>query len=188
MIFLVMCPLWVNLVVRTLGLMVILNRDGPINQLLVGLGLFSHPVQLLFNEFAVWIGMVQVSVPFVVLSIYGVLKAIPKELEQSAMTVGANPIRAFMRVTLPLSAPGIGAGTVLALGLNMESFVVPVLLGGGRVHFMSIEAYETATVGNNMPFAATIGLLLLVVTLAILFAYQRLMGSVGRTHASITSS
>ncbi len=180
MILLVMLPLWVNLVVRTLSLMVVLGRNGPVNQFLVGLGIADRPLQLLYNETAVLIGMVQVAVPFVVMSIYGVLQSIPRQFEQAAMTVGATPVAAFRRVTLPMSVPGIMAGSVLAFGINVESFVVPVLLGGGRVRFMSVAAYETATVSNNLPFAATIGIILLIVTMLMLAAYQRAVRSAGR--------
>lgn len=180
MILLVMLPLWVNLVVRTLSLMVVLGRNGPVNQILVGLGISARPLPLLYNETAVVIGMVQVAVPFVVMAIYGVLQSIPRELEHAAMTVGATPLSAFRRVTLPLSLPGILAGSVLAFGINVESFVVPILLGGGRVRFMSVAAYETATVSNNLPFAATIGVVLLVVTMAMLALYQWAVRSAGR--------
>ncbi|WP_102961437.1 ABC transporter permease [Mangrovicella endophytica] len=180
MILLVMLPLWVNLVVRTLALMVVLGRTGPLNQLLVGLGIADRPLQLLYNETAVVIGMIQVAVPFVVMAIYGVLQSIPRQLEHAAMTVGATPLAAFRRVTLPLSVPGILAGSVLAFGINIESFVVPILLGGGRVRFMSVAAYETATVSNNLPFAATIGIILLVVAMALLGLYQWAVRSAGR--------
>ncbi|MBX3540432.1 MAG: ABC transporter permease [Chelatococcus sp.] len=180
MILLVMLPLWVNLVVRTLSLMVVLGRNGLVNQILVGIGISARPLPLLYNETAVVIGMVQVAVPFVVMSVYGVLQAIPRQLEQAAMTVGANPLSAFRRVTLPLSVPGILAGSVLAFGINVESFVVPILLGGGRVRFMSVAAYETATVSNNLPFAATIGVILLIVTMVMLGVYQWAVRSAGR--------
>lgn len=172
LILLVMLPLWVNLVVRTLSLMVVLGRTGPVNQFLVAIGITDRPLALLYTETSVIIGMVQVAVPFVVMSIYGVLQSIPRQLEHAAMTVGAPPVQAFCRVTLPLSMPGILAGSVLAFGINVESFVVPILLGGGRVRFMSVAAYETATVSNNLPFAATIGMILLVVTMVMLAAYQ----------------
>lgn len=188
MILLVMLPLWVNLVVRTLSLMVVLGRNGPVNQILVGLGITARPLPLLYNETAVVIGMVQVAVPFVVMAVYGVLQSIPRQLEQAAMTVGATPLAAFRRVTLPLSLPGILAGSVLAFGINVESFVVPILLGGGRVRFMSVAAYETATVSNNLPFAATIGVILLVVTMAILALYQWAVRSAGRPTAVIQAS
>ncbi len=188
MILLVMLPLWVNLVVRTLSLMVVLGRNGPVNQILVGLGFSARPLPLLYNETAVVIGMVQVAVPFVVMAIYGVLQSIPRELEHAAMTVGATPLSAFRRVTLPLSLPGILAGSVLAFGINVESFVVPILLGGGRVRFMSVAAYETATVSNNLPFAATIGVVLLVVTMAMLAVYQWAVRSAGRQAAVIQAS
>ena len=175
MLLMVMCPLWVNLVVRTLSLMIVLERDGPINRLLMAMGLVQHPLQLMFNEIAVLIGMIQVSVPFVVITMHAVLKAIDPDLERAALAVGGDPIRAFIKVTLPLSLPGVAAGAVLALGLNLESFVVPVLLGGGKVHFMSVAAYESAMIGNNLPFAATIGIILLIVTLLIMGVYHRLM-------------
>ncbi|CAH1652281.1 ABC transporter permease [Chelatococcus asaccharovorans] len=188
MILLVMLPLWVNLVVRTLSLMVVLGRNGPVNQILVGLGITARPLPLLYNETAVVIGMVQVAVPFVVLSVFGVLQAIPRQLEQAAMTVGATPLAAFRRVTLPLSVPGILAGSVLAFGINVESFVVPILLGGGRVRFMSVAAYETATVSNNLPFAATIGVILLIVTMVMLGVYQWAVRSAGRPATAIQAA
>ncbi|WP_010101077.1 ABC transporter permease [Verminephrobacter aporrectodeae] len=172
MLFLVMCPLWVNLVVRTLSLMVILGRDGVVNGFLVATGIVPKPIQLLYNDWAVLFGMVQMSTPFVFLTLYGVLKQIPNELTSAALTVGATPLRAFVRVFLPLSVPGLIAAGVLALGINMESFVVPILLGGGRVTFMSVAAYEMATVSNNFPFAATIGMILLATTFFAIFLYQ----------------
>ena len=180
LIFLCMCPLWVNLVVRTLSLMIILDRAGPFNKLLMSIGITERPMQLLYNETSVLIGMVQVAVPFVVLSLYGVLQAIPKQLEHAAMTVGATPIQAFIKVTFPLSIPGVLAGTILAFGINMESFVVPILLGGGKVRFMSVAAYEAVTISNNLPFAATIGVILLVVTMVMLGIFQRLINAFGR--------
>ncbi|CAH1660879.1 MULTISPECIES: ABC transporter permease [unclassified Chelatococcus] len=188
MILLVMLPLWVNLVVRTLSLMVVLGRNGLVNQILVGIGISARPLPLLYNETAVVIGMVQVAVPFVVMSVYGVLQAIPRQLEQAAMTVGANPLSAFRRVTLPLSVPGILAGSVLAFGINVESFVVPILLGGGRVRFMSVAAYETATVSNNLPFAATIGVILLIVTMVMLGVYQWAVRSAGRPAPAVQAA
>ncbi|MCA0450758.1 MAG: ABC transporter permease [Proteobacteria bacterium] len=188
LILLVMLPLWVNLVVRTLSLMVVLGRTGPVNQFLVWTGIADRPIPLLFNETAVLIGMVQVAVPFVVMSIYGVLQSIPRQLEHAAMTVGATPLSAFRRVTLPLSMPGILAGSVLAFGINVESFVVPILLGGGRVRFMSVAAYETATVSNNLPFAATIGVILLVVTMAMLALYQWAVRSMTRARPVLATA
>ncbi|PSH63319.1 ABC transporter permease [Phyllobacterium brassicacearum] len=188
LVMLVMLPLWVNLVVRTLSLMVVLGRNGPVNQLLVGLGFADRPLQLLYNETAVIIGMVQVAVPFVVMSIFGVLQSIPRQLEHAAMTVGATPLSAFRRVTFPLSLPGVLAGSVLAFGINVESFVVPILLGGGRVRFMSVAAYETATISNNLPFAATIGVILLIVTMGMLGIYQWAVRSAGRSTAVLQAS
>ncbi|BBD40247.1 ABC transporter permease [Aminobacter sp. Y103A] len=188
LVLLVMLPLWVNLVVRTLSLMVVLGRNGPVNQILVGLGIADRPLQLLYNETAVVIGMVQVAIPFVVMSIYGVLQSIPRQLEHAAMTVGATPLSVFRRVTLPLSVPGILAGSVLAFGINVESFVVPILLGGGRVRFMSVAAYETATISNNLPFAATIGVILLIVTMVMLGVYQWAVRSAGRSTAVLQAS
>ena len=104
------------------------------------------------------------------------------------MTVGATPLAAFRRVTLPLSVPGILAGSVLAFGINVESFVVPILLGGGRVRFMSVAAYETATVSNNLPFAATIGVILLIVTMVMLGVYQWAVRSAGRPATAIQAA
>ncbi|MCZ7976425.1 ABC transporter permease [Agrobacterium tumefaciens] len=185
LILLVMLPLWVNLVVRTLSLMVVLGRTGPVNQFLVAIGITDRPLALLYTETSVIIGMIQVAVPFVVMSIYGVLQSIPRQLEHAAMTVGAPPVQAFRRVTLPLSMPGILAGSVLAFGINVESFVVPILLGGGRVRFMSVAAYETATVSNNLPFAATIGVILLIVTMVMLAAYQWAIHSANRQRPAV---
>lgn len=122
------------------------------------------------------------------MSIYGVLQSIPRQLEHAAMTVGATPLSVFRRVTLPLSVPGILAGSVLAFGINVESFVVPILLGGGRVRFMSVAAYETATISNNLPFAATIGVILLIVTMVMLGVYQWAVRSAGRSTAVLQAS
>lgn len=177
--FLVMCPLWINLVVRTLSLMVILARNGIANKLLMQLGLINQPLQLLYNETSVMIGMIQVSIPFVLLATVGVLQSIPEDLEQAALTVGANRLQAFWKVILPISIPGVLAGTALGYSINVESFVVPILLGGGRIPFMSTASYDMAVISGQPAFAAAIGVVLLVVAMSTLGACHWLVKRMG---------
>lgn len=125
LMILVLIPFWTSLLVRTYAWMVILGRKGILNKAIMALGLSDSPIKLLHTAFAVDVGMVQMMTPFMVLAIFSVMKGIDRRLLSAAASLGANKYQAFFRVFLPLSLPGIGAGTLLVFIYSLGFFITP---------------------------------------------------------------
>jgi putative spermidine/putrescine transport system permease protein len=147
--------------------MALLGRDGAINATLRGLGVISEPLQLLYTQGAVIIGIVAVVAPYMILTLSAVIEGIPRNLEEAAANLGAGPLVAFRRVVLPLALPGVVAGSVLVFILCMNAYATPVLLGGPQFKMMAPAVYDQFVRGTNWPFGAALAFLLLVVTLAL---------------------
>lgn len=175
LVFAVISPLLTSIIVRTYGWMVILSDQGPINRLLLGLGVVNEPIRMLYNEFGVTIALVQVFVPFMVLSLVSSIQTIDPALEQAAASLRANRLQTFLRVTLPLSAPGIVTGSVLVFILALGSFVTPVLLGSARTLMAAVLIRDQILGLYVWSFAAAVTAVLLVTTLLILAVYGRLV-------------
>lgn len=126
----VLVPFWTSVLARSLAWIILLGRQGVVNQWLVGSGLLERPLPMLFNALGVQIGMVHVLLPFVVLPVYAVLARIDPGLALAARSLGASPMRAFLAVTLPLSLPGVVAGASLVFMLAVGFYITPALLGG----------------------------------------------------------
>lgn len=167
----IVVSLTVNIVIRIFGLNVLLMSNGLVNSTLIGLGIISQPLRIMYTELGVLIGLVQIAVPYVVLPLIGVLAGIDPALKEAAQSVGASRIRTFWGVTFPLSIPGIIAGSLIALTLNAAAFAIPAMMGGGRVRMMGMMAYDQASRHGNFPFAATIGICLFLLSTAITVAY-----------------
>src|SRR5215831_1208377 len=142
LLVLVLSPLLVGIVIRCYGWMILLADRGLINATLVEHGWIRRPLPLMYNRFGVTVALLHVFLPFMVLSLTGVLKRLDPHLLEAAMTLGASPARAFLEVTLPLSLPGILAGSLLVFSLAISSFVVPILLGGFKVQVLPMIIYE----------------------------------------------
>lgn len=172
LLLLVVIPMWTAILVRTYAWMVLLGRQGVVNDTLMGLGLTDAPLSLLYNRFSVIVGMVHIMLPFMVLPILNTLRQIPPALTTAAESLGASPLRSFLTVYLPLSLPGIAAGCVLVFIMSLGFYVTPALLGGLRdtTFVLLIERY--VSVIRNWPMAAAMSVLLLVITLAIVVATQ----------------
>jgi putative spermidine/putrescine transport system permease protein len=166
-VILTVFPLLVGNVVRSAGWMALLGRDGAINATLRGLGIITEPLQLLYTQGAVIIGIVAVVAPYMILTLSAVIEGIPRNLEEAAANLGAGPLVAFRRVVLPLAAPGVVAGSVLVFILCMNAYATPVLLGGPQFKMMAPAVYDQFVRGTNWPFGAALAFLLLVVTLAL---------------------
>lgn len=158
-------PLMTSVVVRSYGWMILLASSGPINKLLLGLGLIDRPIQLLFKPQGVIIALVEVLLPFMVLSIMPVIQGIDPHLEEASQSLGAGPFATFRRVVLPLSLPGIAAGSILVFVLTISAFATPRLIGGATTQVMSIFIYDQALSVFNWPFGAAVSMLLLAVVL-----------------------
>jgi len=178
LLLLVVIPMWTSILVRSYAWMVLLGREGVVNGTLVSLGLAEAPLQLLYNRFAVIVGMVHVMLPFMILPILNTLRQIPPALPAAAESLGASPLRAFLTVVLPLSLPGVAAGCALVFILSLGFYVTPALLGGLRdtTFVLLIERYVTAI--RDWPMAAAMSVLLLVLTLGAVAAGQ--LGAAGR--------
>jgi putative spermidine/putrescine transport system permease protein len=174
----VLAPMLTGIVVRTFAWMTLLSDKGVINQTLISFGLISQPLKLMYNETGVVIGLVHIYVPFMVLTLTGVIGRIDERLEQAAENLGASPLRAFLEVTLPLSLPGVLAGSLLVFALAISAYVTPILLGGFQIMTLPILIYQQISANFNVGFAAALGMVLLVVSLALVVAYNRVLGLV----------
>lgn len=174
-------PLIISVVVRTLGWLLLLGAEGPAQRLiqLIGIG----PRQLLFNRGAIILGLTHVLLPLMILVIAGTLAGVDRFLEEVARVLGASPARTFLRITLPLSLPGIVAGSVLVFTASMGAYLTPFFLGGGRIQVAAIVIYDATLVVVDWPAAAALAVLLLVGLLGLLTAYVALMRRLVPTRA-----
>jgi putative spermidine/putrescine transport system permease protein len=171
LIVFILSPLLVGIVIRCYGWMILLADRGLINATLVEHGWLTKPLPLMYNRFGIALGLVHVFLPFMVLSLTGVLKRIDPHLIEASKTLGASPRRAFFEVTLPLSLPGILAGSLLVFSLAISSFVVPILLGGFKVQVLPMIVYEQILSVFDWPFGAANAFVLLVISVALIAVY-----------------
>jgi putative spermidine/putrescine transport system permease protein len=188
MIIIVLFPFLVSAVVRSYGWMVILGTNGLLNQLLQGIGLISKPLKLLNTEAAVVIGMIHLLIPYMILSLVGVLQSIDPNVEYAAYSLGASPAKTFAKVVFPLSMPGIISGCVLVFTMSMTSYVTPKLLGGSKFRMMATMVVQEINVNFDWGAASAISYILLFAILAVQLAvvlstsrYMKRMG--GGKHA-----
>ncbi|KRR21441.1 ABC transporter permease [Bradyrhizobium lablabi] len=174
----VLAPMLTGIVVRTFAWMALLSDKGVINQTLQSLGLVSQPLKLMYNETGIVIGLVHIYVPFMVLTLTGVIGRIDERLEQAAENLGASPLRTFLEVTLPLSLPGILAGSLLVFALAISAYVTPILLGGFQIMTLPILIYQQISANFNIGFAAALGMVLLLVSFVLVVAYNHVLGRV----------
>jgi putative spermidine/putrescine transport system permease protein len=175
LLILVLAAMQLDMVIRLYGMMVILGDNGLVNQMLVGLGMSSadHPVHFMYNFLGVVLGLVQFSLPFMILTLMGVIRSIDPSLEEAARSLGATRRRTFMRVTLPASMPGILSGSLLVFALSISSYIVPALMGGFRVGVLPIHIFQQVAEGARFQFGATIAVVLFVLSASAVAIYLR---------------
>lgn len=159
-------PLLVGNVVRSAGWMALFERDGLINTVLLRLHLVRRPLELMYTPKAVVFGIIAVVLPYMILTIAAVIESIPRDLEDAAANLGASGLKTFWRVILPLSAPGVAAGSILVFVLCMNTYATAVLLGGPRFEMMAPAIFDQFIRGNNWPMGAALAFMLLAVTLS----------------------
>jgi putative spermidine/putrescine transport system permease protein len=176
LLFLVLLPFWTSLLVRTVAWVVLLQREGILNNLFLSLGLVTEPVRMIFNRFAVYVAMVHVLLPFMVLPLYAVMKGISPTYLRAAGSLGATPLTAFVRVYLPQTLPGVGAGALMVFIQALGYYITPALVGGAEDQMISyfIAFYASKTI--NWGMAAALSIMLLAATLALYAVYNRLVG------------
>ncbi len=173
---LVISPLLTSAVVRTYGWIAVLADNGLINNALALLGT-KAPVRLLYNMTGIVIGLTEILMPYMILSLLAGFGRLDPRCEEAALTLGARPWRVFWRIVVPLTAPGIALGCLLCFVLSVSSFITPRLLGGGRVFLLATEIYDEAIVTLNWPGAATLSILVLVIFGLALAVYTRALRS-----------
>lgn len=176
LLILVLAAMQLDMVIRLYGMMVILGDNGLFNQMLVGIGLRSEgsPLQLMYNFLGVVLGLVQFALPFMILTLMGVIRGINPSLEEAARSLGASRRRAFFRVTLPMSMPGILAGSLLVFSLSISSYIVPALMGGFRVGVLPVHIFQQVADGARFQFGATIAVILFLLSAGAVAIYLRL--------------
>jgi putative spermidine/putrescine transport system permease protein len=175
LIMLVVLPLFVGNAVRAAGWMVAFGNKGVINASLMGMGAIATPIEIMFTEFAVIVGITAVNLPFMVLTLQSIIEGIDRSVEEAAFNLGATPWQMARRVLFPLAMPGILAGTILTFILAMNAYATPVLLGGPRFQMMGPLVYGQFVQQNNWPFGGAIAFILMTATLILTLAANLLV-------------
>jgi ABC-type spermidine/putrescine transport system permease subunit I len=171
----VLLPFWTSLLVRTYAWLVLLQRKGLINDWGMRLGWWDEPLALVHNLTGTLIGMVHIMLPFLVLPVLNAMRAIDGDLLKAAANLGASPARAFRTVFLPLSLPGLAAGTLIVFILCLGFYVTPAVLGGGKVIMVSNHIANDIELFFNWGAASALGAVLLVLTMLLLWLATRLL-------------
>lgn len=177
-VILVVLPLFTSNIVRSFGWMVLLGRNGLVNQTLQASGLIERPIRFLGTETGILIGLVYVLLPFVVLTIGNALAKVDQTLEQASADLGASPASTFWHVTFPLSIPGVVSGSIIVFALAVSAYVTPALLSGGRVTVLAILVFQQYSSVFDFHYGGALAITLLVFTL-LLIALASLVSRLG---------
>jgi len=175
-LFLITLPFFSSLIVRLFVWVMILRPTGLINETLMTAGAISRPLEMIYTDGAIILGMVYVFIPFMFMPVYASIEKLDWRLVQASLDLGAGPIRTFFRIVLPLTAPGIVGGSVIVFIPALGNFVVPAILGGAKVMMLGnlIEAQFLSA--RNWPFGSALAMMVMAVMLVLLFAYVILSG------------
>jgi spermidine/putrescine transport system permease protein len=170
---LVIIPFWTNFLVRTYALKQVLATEGLLNWSLLGLNIINQPLELMFNEFAVIVGLVYGYLPFAILPMYASIEKFDHTLMEAAADLGASPLRSFLRVMLPMTLPGVVAALVLVFVPVVGAFITPDIMGGGKIEMIGTLINRQFGVSRNWPFGSAMSLLLMLLVLIGVIAYFR---------------
>ena len=176
LLVLVLFPVWTSLLVRCYAWLVLLQRRGVVNTWLIDSGFIETPLRLMHNFTGTTIGMVHIMLPFMVLPLYGTMRAISSDYVLAAASLGASPAQAFRQVFVPLTVPGLAAGIIIVFVLCLGFYVTPALLGGGRIMMWSMQIERNVTYYADWGAASALGVVLLVMTLGIMWLVGRIIG------------
>jgi putative spermidine/putrescine transport system permease protein len=179
LMILVLLPFWTSILVRSTAWVVLLQTHGLVNDALMGLGLIRHPLELVYNRVGVYVAMTHVLMPFFVLPLYGVMKGVQPHAMRAALSLGAHPARAFWRVYLPQTLPGVLAGSLIVFILALGYYVTPALVGGAGDQLISFFIAFYTNQSLNWGMAAALSLVLLAITVVLTAVYGRLLGRRG---------
>jgi ABC-type spermidine/putrescine transport system permease subunit I len=171
----VLIPFWTSLLVRTYAWLVLLQKKGLLNNVLIDLEIIAEPIKFVHNTSGTLIGMAHIMLPFLILPLYANMRSIDKDCVRAAASLGAKPSRAFWTVFFPLSIPGLLAGLLIVFVLCLGFYVTPAVLGGGRVIMAAMKISSNIELYFSWGAASALGVVLLVVTMAILFLASKLV-------------
>lgn len=169
----ILAPLLISVVVRTLGWSILMGNNGVLNQLMMALGIVDEPVRLVFTMTGVTIAMVHVMVPFMVISVWASLQRLDPQVENAGLSLGASPRTVFRRVVLPQLLPGVLSGSIIVFALSASAFATPALLGGRRLKVVATAAYDEFLSTLNWPLGAAIAMILLVANVIVIAGCNR---------------
>lgn len=173
---LLMLPLWVSGLVVLYSFVILMNNSGVINSFLLQLGVIGEPLQLLYNNFAVIVGMLYMFMPFAVLPMYSSIEKLDGGLIEASKDLGAGPVKTFFKVTLPLTSPGIFAAVILTFIPCIGYYMVTDMLGGGTNMMIGNLIYRQFTISRNWPFGAALSMILALIILLMVLIYTKLGG------------
>ena len=176
LLMLIILPFWTSFLLRVYAWMGLLADQGTINNILIYFGIIDDPVRLLYTPFAVYVGIVYTYLPFMILPLYANMEKLDGSLREAAADLGARPAITFLTVTLPLTVPGIIAGSLLVFIPATGEFVIPDLLGGGNVLMIGRLLYNEFTANHDWPVASAVAIVLLIVLVLPMMLYQHIQG------------
>lgn len=172
-VFIVTIPFFVSLVVRLFCWVLILRPSGVLNSLLIGIGLISEPIDIIYTETAVLIGMAYILLPFMFLPIYASVEKLDHSLIEASSDLGARPYQTFFKVVLPATLPGIAAGAVLVFIPSLGNFIVPDILGGAKVMMIGNLIEQQFLSARNWPFGSALSVMIMLVMFGLIVFYLR---------------
>lgn len=176
-LILVMIPFWINFLIRSYAWVIILRTQGVLNTILLKFGLIDQPLQMLYNEVAVMLGMVYALLPFMVLPIYVSIEQLDHRLLEAASDLGASPFTAFRKITLPLTMPGIAAGTILVFISSLGMFVVPDVMGGAKSALIGNLIQNQFLSARDWPFGGALSIVLALLSLVLIVLYYKALSA-----------
>jgi putrescine transport system permease protein len=179
LLFAIILPFWTSFLLRVYAWMGLLADQGTINNILISIGFIDEPIKMLYTEFAVFVGIVYTYLPFMILPLYANMEKLDSSLNEAAADLGAGPITTFFRVTLPLTIPGIVAGSLLVFIPATGEYVIPDLLGGGNVQMIGRLLYNEFARNVDWPVACAVAIVLLLLLVLPMAIYQHYQGKAG---------
>lgn len=176
LLLLLMLPFWVSYIIRTMSWINILGVSGALNSFLLWTGIINEPLQMLYNEATVILGLVHFLMPFMILNVFVSVDGIDQNLESAANSLGATKLQTFISVTLPLSLPGLAAGGLLCFVLAAGTYITPLVLGGPRDAMFANLVFEAIITQLNWPLGSALSLMLLAVLGALVLVYNHFLG------------
>ena len=176
LLLLISLPFWTSFLLRVYAWMGLLADQGTINNLLIAIGVIDEPIRMLYTEFAVYIGIVYTYMPFMILPLYANMEKLDGSLNEAAADLGSRPTNTFFKVTLPLTTPGIIAGSLLVFIPATGEYVIPDLLGGGNVQMIGRVLFNEFSRNSDWPVAAAVAIVLLVILVVPIIIFQHFQG------------